>query len=63
MNNPSTKRRSGLKAKVAAAKRSSGGNGNGSGSDGRVLGGADYVELMMGGRRKAKEEAMKLPRD
>ena len=26
-----------------------------------VLGGADYVALMMGGRRKAREEAQKLP--
>jgi hypothetical protein len=28
-----------------------------------VLGGADYVTLMMGGRRKAREEAMKLPHE
>jgi hypothetical protein len=28
--------------------------------DGSVLGGADYVSLMMGGRKKAKEEAAKL---
>ncbi|KAI6129966.1 hypothetical protein EV401DRAFT_1851914 [Pisolithus croceorrhizus] len=28
---------------------------------GHVLGGADYVTLMMGGRRKAAEEALKLP--
>lgn len=27
------------------------------------MGGADYVTLMMGSRRKAREEAMKLPRD
>jgi hypothetical protein len=26
-----------------------------------VLGDADYVSLLMGGRRKAKEEALKLP--
>jgi hypothetical protein len=31
--------------------------------EGHVLGGADYVTLMMGGRRKAREEAMKLPRE
>ncbi|CAE6432618.1 unnamed protein product [Rhizoctonia solani] len=31
------------------------------GRDGRVLGGADYVTLMMGGRAKAREEALKLP--
>jgi len=34
----------------------------GKGEDG-VLGGADYVSLMMGGRRKAREEARKLPND
>ncbi|CEL60213.1 hypothetical protein RSOLAG1IB_09451 [Rhizoctonia solani AG-1 IB] len=34
-----------------------------SGRDGHVLGGADYVTLMMGGRAKAKEEALKLPVD
>lgn len=28
-----------------------------------VLGEADYVSLMMGGRRKAREEARKLPQD
>lgn len=28
-----------------------------------VLGGADYVSLMMGSRRKAREEAGKLPRE
>ena len=31
--------------------------------DGPVLGGADYVELMLGGRRKAAAEAAKLPQD
>ncbi|TFK40769.1 hypothetical protein BDQ12DRAFT_721386 [Crucibulum laeve] len=31
--------------------------------DGPVLGGADYVSLMMGGRKKAREEAAKLPKD
>ncbi|KAG6853934.1 hypothetical protein C0991_012426 [Blastosporella zonata] len=35
---------------------------NGSGvTDAGVLGGADYVDLMMGGRRKARQEAKKLP--
>ncbi|KAJ3717159.1 hypothetical protein C8R42DRAFT_678098 [Lentinula raphanica] len=29
---------------------------------GHVLGGADYVSLLMGGRRKAREEGAKLPR-
>ena len=28
-----------------------------------MLGGADYVSLLLGGRRKAQEEAEKLPRD
>ncbi|KII90762.1 hypothetical protein PLICRDRAFT_107092, partial [Plicaturopsis crispa FD-325 SS-3] len=28
-----------------------------------VLGGADYVSLMMGGRKKARQEAQKLPRE
>lgn len=32
-------------------------------NEGPVLGGADYVTLMMGGRRKAREEAIKLPED
>lgn len=52
------KKKSGLRAK------GKGGNGNGkSGSgSGPVLGGADYVALMMGGRRKAREEPGKLPR-
>ncbi|KAF5360875.1 hypothetical protein D9756_005010 [Leucocoprinus leucothites] len=32
-------------------------------AEGPVLGDADYVTLMMGGRRKAREEATKLPQD
>ncbi|KAI5119202.1 hypothetical protein M0805_004457 [Coniferiporia weirii] len=47
------KRKAGLKDK-AAAKR-------GAGDGGHVLGGADYVDLMMGSRRRAQEEARKLP--
>ncbi|KAH8114331.1 hypothetical protein DFH11DRAFT_205233 [Phellopilus nigrolimitatus] len=49
------KRRTGLKDKAAgvSVKRAQ--------SDGPVLGGADYVEMMMGSRRKAREEARKLP--
>jgi hypothetical protein len=31
------------------------------GMDGHVLGNADYLTLAMGGRRKAKQEAGKLP--
>ncbi|KAH7325218.1 hypothetical protein B0J17DRAFT_237405 [Rhizoctonia solani] len=34
-----------------------------SNEEGHVLGGADYVTLMMGGRAKAREEALKLPVD
>ncbi|TDL22117.1 hypothetical protein BD410DRAFT_803635 [Rickenella mellea] len=49
-----SKRRTGLKGK-AAAIRGSGGEG------GHVLGGADYVDLMMGSRKKARAEAAKLP--
>jgi hypothetical protein len=32
-------------------------------SQGNVLGGADYVSLMMGGRKKARDEAEKLPKE
>ncbi|KAJ3554862.1 hypothetical protein NM688_g2887 [Phlebia brevispora] len=48
------KKKAGLKAKAHRRKP---------GSEGHVLGGADYVELMMGGRRKAREEAAKLPQE
>ncbi|KAF7795360.1 hypothetical protein EIP86_006517 [Pleurotus ostreatoroseus] len=48
------KKKAGLKAKAYKRKP---------GSEGHVLGGADYVDLMMGGRRKAKGEAAKLPKD
>ncbi|KAF8133843.1 hypothetical protein EV363DRAFT_937037 [Boletus edulis] len=47
----SAKKRADLKSKAKA--RSS--------SKGDVLGGADYVTLMLGGRRKAADEALKLP--
>ncbi|KAL5501666.1 hypothetical protein ACEPAH_8926 [Sanghuangporus vaninii] len=57
--NPSTKRRTKLKDKAAIAA------GPGARSNrpegGHVLGGADYVELMMGSRKRAREEAAKLP--
>ena len=55
------KKRAGLKDKAkvsASARRREGGE-----RDGPVLGGADYVELMFGGRRKAAAEAAKLPQD
>ena len=45
-----------MKAKAKASKGKREG-------DGPVLGGADYVELMLGGRRKAAAEAAKLPQD
>ena len=48
------KKKAGLKAKAARRKGP---------SEGHVLGGADYVELLMGSRKKAREEAAKLPKD
>jgi hypothetical protein len=45
------RRKANLKSKAASRKP----------SDGPVLGGADYVTIAMGGRRKAREEATKLP--
>ena len=52
-------------AAAAAAARSSTAAGAGAGaSSGYVLGGADYVDIVMGGRRREREEAQKLaPRD
>lgn len=43
----SAKKRAGLKSKAKEGEH--------------VLGGADYVTLLLGGRRKAAEEALKLP--
>jgi len=54
------KRRADLKAKAAKAKPSASASGQ---KEGHVLGGADYVSLLLGGRRKAREEAEKLPHD
>lgn len=48
------KKRVGLKAKAGKRRKD---------AEGPVLGGADYVELMFGGRKKAMAEAAKLPRD
>lgn len=48
------KKNAGLRAKAARHKGS---------SEGPVLGGADYVELLMGSRKRAKAEAAKLPKD
>jgi len=50
------KKKAGLKGKAQSAKRKQG-------VEGHVLGDADYVDLMMGGRRKARKEASKLPED
>ncbi|KAF8634164.1 hypothetical protein AX15_001032 [Amanita polypyramis BW_CC] len=52
------KGRADLKARAAKSKSSASGQ-----REGGVLGGADYVSLLMGGRRKAREEAGKLPQD
>lgn len=49
-----SKRRNDLKEKAAGTKDLP------RDAKGRVLGGVDYVNLMMGGRRKAREEAEKL---
>ena len=43
------------RAKLRSSSSSTGGH--------HVLGGADYVDIMMGSRRREREEAMKLPRD
>ena len=50
----SSKKRAGLKEKTANTKSLP------RDAQGRVLGGVDYVNLMMGGRRRAREEAEKL---
>ena len=48
------KKRVSLKAKAGKRRKD---------AEGPVLGGADYVELMLGGRKRAMMEAAKLPRD
>ncbi|KAH7920484.1 hypothetical protein BV22DRAFT_1073879 [Leucogyrophana mollusca] len=55
------KKRTILKGK--AKSKSSARQDQDAGSGGHVLGGADYVTLLMGGRKKAAEEARKLPKD
>jgi len=50
-------------AKSVAMKRKAARKGAGAATDKHVLGGADYVDIMMGSRKKAREEAAKLPRD
>jgi len=54
---PTTKRRKDLKAKAGRPARSV------HNKEDHVLEGADYVTLMLGGRRKAKAEASKLQAD
>jgi len=50
------------KNKAATSGGSSGASGGGaSRSSGHVLGGADYVDIVMGSRRREREEAQKLP--
>jgi len=51
------KKRASLKERTAKEK------GPGKSKSNGVLGGADYVTLLMGGRRRASEEAKKLPQD
>ncbi|KAG1873239.1 hypothetical protein C8R48DRAFT_449675 [Suillus tomentosus] len=51
------RRRADLKSKSKSKPTSSKVTGE------RVLGGADYVTLLMGGRKKAAKEALKLPKD
>ncbi|KAF9221588.1 hypothetical protein BS17DRAFT_757567 [Gyrodon lividus] len=53
----SAKKRSDLKSKVKARPGTKSVEGE------HVLGGADYVTLLLGGRRKAAEEALKLPKE
>lgn len=51
-------------AAVAAAQSSTAASAGAGASSGYVLGGADYVDIVMGGRRREREEAQKLaPRD
>jgi riboflavin synthase alpha subunit len=47
--------------RVAKLRRSVAGSSSSGGH--HVLGGADYVDIVMGSRRREREEAMKLPRD
>jgi len=51
------KKRASLKEKTAKEK------GPGTSKSKGILGGADYVTLLTGGRRKADREAKKLPQD
>jgi hypothetical protein len=57
------KKRADLKVKTSTSKSKQSGQRDDADGGAGVLGGADYVSLLMGGRRKAKEEAEKLPQD
>ncbi|KXN81783.1 hypothetical protein AN958_03709 [Leucoagaricus sp. SymC.cos] len=57
---PQTQARNSQKKATRKAKAA---NTKGDKNEGPVLGGADYVTLMMGSRQKAREEATKLPQD
>lgn len=48
-------------AQKKASRKNLAAKAKGGKSEGPILGGADYVTLMMSGRRKAQEEAIKLP--
>lgn len=55
-------------AKKKASTRSTKGRAkrprpSGAAGSGPVLGGADYVDILLGSRRREREEAKKLPRD
>lgn len=52
-----SKKHSALKEKVSKGKGSS------TSKEGGVLGGADYLALLTGSRKKIAEEAKKLPKD
>jgi hypothetical protein len=54
---------SAAKKKDKLNKRAKLRSGSSTGGHGHVLGGADYVDMMMGSRRREREEALKLPRD
>lgn len=65
--NPSTTLASSRSQVATAKKRSTlkqkSGKSDASTTNKNVLGGADYVSLLMGSRQKVREEALKLPQD
>ncbi|KAG2127875.1 hypothetical protein BD769DRAFT_1459726 [Suillus cothurnatus] len=56
-NVQTARKRADLKSKSKSKPSSSKATGE------HILGGADYVTLLMGGRKKAAEEALKLPKN